>query len=141
MIRTTLNGADLEAFLADNCSATRAKYAAELEHANGEWQKPLDLWYAETLVDYFGLLERNVETLYDESGKHVRGSRITFRKRLESTHFPGYALPFTFSTDLRVPKPSIPVRTAQSSSTFISGGVGQPLIAATHDSTGCRMVT
>ena len=70
----------LKTFLADRCDATKAKYAAEMEHANGEWQKPLDLWYADSL-EFFGLLERKVTTLY--RGAHVRGSRTEFRKRTE----------------------------------------------------------
>ena len=69
--------AGLDRFLADQCDATKAKYAAELEHANGEWQKPLDLRYAESL-EFFGLLERRVTTLY--RGKRIRGGRIEYRR-------------------------------------------------------------
>lgn len=70
-------GCQLNAFLADKCEATKAMYAAELEHANGEWQKPLNLWYADSL-EFFGALERRVTTLY--TGPHVSGSRIEFRR-------------------------------------------------------------
>jgi hypothetical protein len=69
----------LEAFLAGNCEATKAKYAAELEHAGSAWRRPLDLWYAESLV-HFGLLERLVKHL----PRPRRGSRIWFRRPPES---------------------------------------------------------
>lgn len=73
----------LDAFLADNCETTKAKYAAELANAeSGEWVKPLDFCYAESLV-FFGLLERRIETLY--AGRHVRGSRAWFKKVPECT--------------------------------------------------------
>lgn len=68
----------LDEYMIGQCDATKAKYAAELEHANSEWQKPLDLWYADTLVDYFRLLERNIETLLH--GPHPAGCRITYRR-------------------------------------------------------------
>lgn len=68
----------LSSFLASQCDATKAKYAAELEHANGEWQKPIDFRYAESLV-YFGELERDTEMLYSDSGR-LLGSRTRFRK-------------------------------------------------------------
>jgi hypothetical protein len=71
-------GVRLEDFLAGNCEATKAKYAAELDNAGGEWGKALDFRYAESLV-YFGMLERHTETLYTESGR-VLGSKVTFRK-------------------------------------------------------------
>jgi hypothetical protein len=71
------NTAKLDAFLADKCEATKAKYAAEFGHAGMPWRKPLDLWYAESLV-FFGLLERLVKPL-TRSGRIV-GSRIWFRK-------------------------------------------------------------
>lgn len=71
-----LHAPSLVNFLADQDDATKAKYAAELENA-AAWSKPLDMWYADSLV-YFGLLERNVETLY--RGAHVRGSRTTYRR-------------------------------------------------------------
>lgn len=67
----------LAIFLADHDDGTKERYAKELSHANGEWQKPLDLRYAESLV-YFGLLERRVTTLY--RGPHVRGSRTEYRR-------------------------------------------------------------
>src|SRR5690348_10275386 len=68
----------LHAFLADQCEATKAKYAAEMENANVEWKPALDFRYAESLV-HFGLLERNVETLCTPGGR-VRGSLCRFRK-------------------------------------------------------------
>lgn len=77
-MKDSLSTPALTSFLADKCDATKAKYAAELENAGDEWKPALDMWYADTLADYFGLLERRVETLY--SGKHVRGSRAWFRK-------------------------------------------------------------
>lgn len=80
MTNSRCTDACLNDFLAGQCEATKAKYAAELEHANGEWQKPIDLWYADSL-EFFGLLERKVTTLY--RGHHVRGSRTEFRKRVE----------------------------------------------------------
>ena len=67
----------LEDFLRDQEDATKAKYAAEMGHANGEWQKPLEMRYADSL-EFFGRLERRVTTLY--SGVHVRGSRTEFRR-------------------------------------------------------------
>lgn len=67
----------LAAFLAGQCDATKAKYAAELEHATGEWQKPLDLWYADSL-EFFWMLERKVTQLF--SGPHPCGSRIEYRR-------------------------------------------------------------
>ena len=63
----------LEAFLADKCDATKAKYAAELEHSSQAWKKPLDLWYADSL-EFFGMLERLVKPL------PRGGSRIWFRR-------------------------------------------------------------
>jgi hypothetical protein len=74
--------ATLEAFLADKCEGTRAKYAAELANAE-EWAQPLDHWYAESLV-HFGLLERRVETLFTDGGR-VRGSRAWFKKAPKCT--------------------------------------------------------
>jgi len=66
----------LDAFLADKCDATKAKYAAELENAR-EWSKPLDYWYAESLV-YFGLLKlRVIEHL---QGKIICGSHAEYRQ-------------------------------------------------------------
>ena len=94
----TEEAASLEAFLAGNCEATKAKYAAELEHANGEWQKPLDLWYADSL-EFFGLLERKVETLYE--GPHVRGSRQWFRKAGKPT--PTVSIPAELQTTVSIP--------------------------------------
>ena len=73
----------LSSFLADQCEATKAKYAAEQQHASGEWQKPLDFRYAESLV-YFGELERDTEMLYSESGR-LTGSRTRFRKAEKTT--------------------------------------------------------
>ena len=72
---------NLDEFLADQCEATRAKYAAELANAE-DWAMPLDYWYAESLV-YFGLMERHVETLM--RGQHVAGSRTRFRKVQKTT--------------------------------------------------------
>lgn len=69
----------LEAFLAGNCEATKAKYAAELEHASAAWRKPLDLRYAESL-EFFGLLERLVKPVYRGERRVLCGSRIWFRK-------------------------------------------------------------
>lgn len=73
----------LSVFLADKCDATRARYDAELANAGSGWTKPLDFWYAESLV-FFGLLERSVETITSESGR-VLGSRCRFRKPPECT--------------------------------------------------------
>lgn len=67
----------LDDFLRDQCEATKAKYAAELENASHAWRKPLDLWYADSL-EFFGLLERLVKPLV-RNGR-VRGSRVWFRK-------------------------------------------------------------
>lgn len=72
----------LDKFLSNQDDATKAKYASELAHANGEWQKPLDLRYADSL-EFFGLLKRKVTTLY--RGPHVRGSRTEFMKAQKST--------------------------------------------------------
>lgn len=69
-------------FLADKDEVTKEKYAKELANAGAEWVKPLDLWYADSL-EFFGLLERRVETLY--AGAHVRGSRTWFRKAAKTT--------------------------------------------------------
>jgi len=67
----------LEAFLAGNCEATRAKYSDELANASPAWRKALDERYAESLV-HFGMLERMVRHI-TRNGK-VRGSRVWFRK-------------------------------------------------------------
>jgi hypothetical protein len=67
----------LEAFLADKCEATKAKYAAEMENSSAAWSKPVDPWYAESLV-YFGLLERLVKPV-TRNGR-LAGSRMWFRK-------------------------------------------------------------
>lgn len=70
---------DLEDFLQDKGEATRAVYDAELGSMDAqEWRRATRYEYAEALV-HFGLLEQRVETLYDASGKHVRGSRSWFR--------------------------------------------------------------
>ena len=69
--------ANLESFLSDQCDATKAKYAAELEHASAAWRKPLDRWYADSLV-FFGRLERLVKPL-TRHGRIV-GSRTWFRR-------------------------------------------------------------
>lgn len=72
----------LRDFLRDQCEATKAKYAAELANADAEeWKPALDMWYADSLVDYFGLLERRIEQLY--SGPHMAGCRVWFRKAPE----------------------------------------------------------
>jgi len=73
---------NLEAFLAGNCDATKAKYAAELANATAAWRKPLDLRYAESLV-HFGKLER-LYKLITRNGK-VRGSKVWFRKSAEES--------------------------------------------------------
>lgn len=82
-------------FLADQDDATKERYAKELANANGEWQKPLDLWYADSL-EFFGLLERKVTTLY--RGPHVRGSRTEFRKCQKTTTT--VSIPANFQTEL-----------------------------------------
>jgi hypothetical protein len=71
----------LEEFLQDKGDATRAAYDGVLAAMDAtEWRSaPKERYeYAEALV-FFGLLERNVETIYDSSGKHIRGSRTWFR--------------------------------------------------------------
>lgn len=71
----------LEDFLQDKGEVTRAAYDGVLTAMDAqEWRRaPTDRYeYAEALV-FFGLMERRVETLYDASGKHVRGSRSWFR--------------------------------------------------------------
>lgn len=78
MDRRDTPGESLNAFLADKCEATKAKYVAEFAHSD-KWTEPLDHWYAESLV-FFGLLELRVEVLYDDSGKHIRGSRTKYRR-------------------------------------------------------------
>ena len=78
MSGTSTDTTKLADFLASNCEATKAKYAAELANASGEWGKPLDFRYAESLV-YFGEMERDTEMLYAENGR-LLGSRVRFRK-------------------------------------------------------------
>lgn len=90
MSATVTNTATLEAFLADNCDATKAKYAAELEHASHAWRKPLEWRYAESLV-YFGLLERMTRPIR-------RGSRTWFRKPAKST--PTVSIPAPIQTEM-----------------------------------------
>ena len=85
MSATGTDTATLEAFLADKCEATKAKYAAELEHASHAWRKPLEWRYAESLV-YFGLLERMTRPVR-------RGSRSWFRKSQKTTHTVEFSCP------------------------------------------------
>jgi len=69
-----------EQFMATADEATKAVYAATLsEMDSSEFRKATRYEYATTLA-FWGMLEEKIETIYDASGKHIRGSRTRFRK-------------------------------------------------------------
>lgn len=87
----------LQLFLADQDSATKEKYAQELDLLGDEWGRAVEYRYAESLV-YFGLAERKVEPIFQ--GGHIRGSRAWFRKVQKTT--PTLSISDVLQTELAI---------------------------------------
>jgi len=64
-------------FLADQCDATKARYAQTLSSLGDNFGPVEHFDYAESLV-YFGMAERRAIPIM--RGKHVAGSKTWFRK-------------------------------------------------------------